>query len=122
MASCRGQSMDTSPVIRMWITNKFDRTITSEMHGAMVDFLSAAVEQGCVGSTFAEDSERIIVFTRWMDELTLEAFRSSKAYKEREADIIHSFVAAGFEIPEDILFNATASVLFSNRSNPAEQS
>ena len=92
------------------------------MHEAMVDFLSAAVEQGCLGSTFAEDSERIIVFTRWMDELTLETFRSSKAYKEREADIIHSFVAAGFEIPEDILFNATASVLFSNRSNPAEQS
>ena len=122
MGSCRGQSMDTSLVIRMWITNKFGRTITSEMHEAMVDFLSVAVEKGCVGSTFAQDSERIIVFTRWMDEMTLEMFRSSKAYKEREADIIHSFVAAGFEIPEDILFNATASVLFSNRSNPAEQS
>ena len=49
----------------MWITNKNNsREITEEMSAAMVDFLSIAIEHGCIGSTFAEDDDRIIVFTR----------------------------------------------------------
>ena len=46
----------------------------------MATFLSIAIENGCIGSTFAEDDERIIVYTRWSDEVTLEQFRSSKEY------------------------------------------
>ena len=84
------------------------------MSESMVAFLSSAIENGCIGSTFAEDDERIIVYTRWLDEMTLEQFRSSEVYKLREGKIIQSFVAAGFEIPDDILFNSTAKVLFSN--------
>ena len=80
----------------------------------MVSFLSIAVENGCTGSTFAEDDERIIVFTRWSDEGTLEQFRSSEGYSIQERKIIESFVDAGFVIPEDILFNSTAKILFSN--------
>ena len=106
--------METMPVIRMWITNKKNRPITTAMSESMVNFLSIAMGHGCVGSAFAEDEERIIVYTRWLDELRLEQFRSSKDYSNQEAVIIQSFIDAGFEIPEDILFNSTARVLFSN--------
>ena len=86
------------------------------MNESMVTFLSIAIENGCTGSTFAEDEERIIVYTRWSDEMTLEKFRSSEDYKIQEGKIIQSFAAAGFEIPDDILFNSTANILFSNGS------
>ena len=108
--------MDKPSVIRMWITNKNNREITTEMNESMVAFLSIAIENGCTGSTFAEDDERIIVYTRWTDEMTLEKFRSSEDYKIQEGKIIQSFAAAGFEIPSDILFNSTANILFSNGS------
>ena len=98
----------------MWITNKNDKEITAGMIESMEDFLSVAIQNGCIGSTFAEDEERIIVYTRWMDEVTLEQFRSSEDYKTKEGSIIQSFTDAGFEIPEDILFNSTAKILFSN--------
>ena len=84
------------------------------MSESMVAFLSAATENGCLGSTFAEDDERIVVYTKWSDEMRLEHFRSSKAYHALEGNIIGSFVAAGFEIPDDILFNSTAKILFTN--------
>ena len=84
------------------------------MTEAMVSFLSIAIENGCIGSTFAEDKERVIVYTRWSDEMTLDHFRSSEEYKIQEGKIIQSFVAAGFEIADDILFNSTATILFSN--------
>ena len=101
-------------VMRIWITNKDDREITTAMSESMVSFLSTAVENGCIGSTFAEDDERVIVYTRWSDEMTLEQFRSSKEYRTQEGKIMQSFVAAGFKIPDDILFNSTAKVLFRN--------
>jgi len=106
--------MEESSVIRMWITNKNNRNITDAMSESMLAFLSIAIENGCIGSTFAEDDERIIAYTRWSDEMALEQFRSSEDYKIQEVKIIQAFVAAGFEIPEDILFNSTAKVLFSN--------
>jgi quinol monooxygenase YgiN len=106
--------MEESSVMRMWITNKHNRKITSAMSESMVAFLSAATENGCLGSTFAEDDQRIIVYTRWSDEMRLEQFRSSKAYHALEGNIIESFVDAGFEIPGDILFNSTAKILFTN--------
>ena len=106
--------MDESPVLRIWITNKNNREITAAMSESMIDFLSTATENGCTGSTFAEDEERIIVFTRWADESTLENFRASEEYRNKEGKIIQSFVAAGFEIADDILFNSTATILFSN--------
>ena len=106
--------MEESPVIRMWITNKNGREITTDMSDSMVSFLSVAIENGCIGSTFAEDEDRIIVYTRWSDERTLEQFRSSEDYGIEEGKIVQSFVAAGFEIPGDILFNSTAKILFSN--------
>ncbi|MAS23361.1 MAG: hypothetical protein CMA44_04090 [Euryarchaeota archaeon] len=106
--------MEKSSVIRMWITNKNNGEITAQMSESMVAFLSSAIENGCIGSTFAEDDERIVVYTRWLDEMTLEQFRSSEVYKLQEGKIIQSFTAAGFEIPDDILFNSTAKVLFSN--------
>ena len=46
--------------------------------------------------------------------MALEQFRSSEDYKIQEVKIIQAFVAAGFEIPDDILFNSTAKILFSN--------
>ena len=106
--------MEESSVIRMWITNKNGREITAAMSESMVSFLSIAVENGCTGSTFAEDDERIIVFTRWSDERTLEQFRSSEDYGIEEGKIVQSFIGAGFEIPGDILFNSTANILFNN--------
>ena len=106
--------MAESSIIRMWITNKNGRGITAAMSESMVSFLSIAVENGCTGSTFAEDDERIIVFTRWSDERTLEQFRSSEDYSIEEGKIIQSFIDAGFEIPGDILFNSTAKIVFSN--------
>ena len=106
--------MEESSVIRMWITNKNNRNITDAMSESMLAFLSIAIENGCIGSTFAQDDERIIAYTRWSDEMALEQFRSSEDYKIQEVKIIQAFVAAGFEIPEDILFNSTAKVLFSN--------
>ena len=84
------------------------------MSESMVNFLSIAIDNGCIGSTFAEDDERVIVYTRWSNETTLEQFRSSDDYKIQEGKIIQSFCAAGFEIPDDILFNSTAKILFSN--------
>ena len=109
--SCR---MEKTPVIRMWITNKNGKEITSAMNESMISFLSVAIENGCIGSTFAEDEQRVIVFTRWSDEMTLERFRSSKDYHTQETKIIQSFADAGFDIASDILFNSTAKVLFSN--------
>jgi len=106
--------MSKTPVIRMWITNKMGRNVTTEMNEAMISFLSTAVEHGCNGSTFAEDSERVIVYTVWSDEKTLEQFRVTEDYKVREKEIIQSFMASGFEIPGDILFNSTAKILFAN--------
>ena len=106
--------MEESSVIRMWITNKNNREITAAMSETMVDFLSIAKKNGCIGSTFAEDDERIIAYTMWSDKITLEQFRSSENYKIQEEKIIQAFVAAGFEIPNDILFNSTAKILFSN--------
>ena len=108
--------MEKPSVIRMWITNKNNREVTTSMSESMVTFLSIAIENGCIGSTFAEDDERVIVYTKWSDEITLEQFRSSKEYRTQEGNIIQSFAAAGFEIPDDILFNSTAKILFSNRS------
>jgi len=104
--------MPKSSVIRIWVTNKNNREITAEMNESMVSFLSIATEHGCIGSTFAEDDERVIVYTKWRDEMTLEQFRSSKSYEIQEGKIIQSFSAAGFEIPDDILFNSTAKILF----------
>ena len=98
----------------MWITNKNGKEITSAMNESMISFLSIAIENGCIGSTFAEDEQRVIVFTRWSDEMTLERFRSSKDYHFHETKIIQSFADAGFDIASDILFNSTAKVLFSN--------
>tara|TARA_B100000214_G_scaffold64537_1_gene42649 strand:+ start:5880 stop:6179 length:300 start_codon:yes stop_codon:yes gene_type:complete len=92
-----GDCMGKSSVMRMWITNKNNREITAEMSESMVNFLSTAMEHGCIGSAFAEDDERIIAYTRWSDEVTLEQFRSSEEYKTQEGKIIQSFVAAGFE-------------------------
>ena len=106
--------MVEAPVVRMWITNKNDKGITVGMNESMEGFLSIAIQNGCIGSTFAEDEERIIVYTRWADEVTLEQFRSSEDYKIKEGSIIQSFLAAGFEIPDDILSNSTAKILFSN--------
>ena len=106
--------MEESSVIRMWITNKNNREITAAMSESMVDFLSIAKKNGCIGSTFAEDDERIIAYTMWSDKITLEQFRSSKEYHSQEGKIIQSFVEAGFEIPNEILFNSTAKILFSN--------
>tara|TARA_B100000214_G_C23504592_1_gene417778 strand:+ start:144 stop:464 length:321 start_codon:yes stop_codon:yes gene_type:complete len=106
--------MDKSSVIRMWVTNKKNKEITAEMSESMVAFLSSAVEHGCIGSTFAEDDERIIAYTRWSDEMKLEQFRSSEEYKILEGKIIQSFASAGFEIADDILFNSTATILFTN--------
>tara|TARA_B100000427_G_C15463100_1_gene574991 strand:+ start:275 stop:601 length:327 start_codon:yes stop_codon:yes gene_type:complete len=106
--------MEKPSVVRMWITNKNDKEITSEMSESMQAFLSIAIQNGCIGSTFAEDDERIIVYTRWSDEMILEQFRSSEEYKIKEVNIIQSFAAAGFKIPDDILFNSTAKILFSN--------
>ena len=108
--------MEEAMVMRMWITNKNNKKITTAMSESMVSFLSIAIENGCIGSTFAEDDERVIVYTRWSNEMTLEQFRSSKEYHSQEGKIIQSFAAAGFEIPDDILFNSTAKILFSNRS------
>ncbi len=109
--------MQESSVIRMWITNKSNRKITPGMSESMVAFLSMAIENGCIGSTFAEDDKRIIVYTRWSDEMTLEQFRSSKQYALLEGKIIQSFKAAGFDVAEDILFNSTANILYSNGSD-----
>tara|TARA_B100000482_G_C12406407_1_gene219247 strand:- start:61 stop:387 length:327 start_codon:yes stop_codon:yes gene_type:complete len=106
--------MEKPSVVRMWITNKNDKEITSEMSESMQAFLSIAIQNGCIGSTFAEDDERIIVYTRWSDEMILEQFRSSEEYKIKEGNIIQSFAAAGFKIPDDILFNSTAKILFTN--------
>ena len=68
--------MKAPSVIRMWITNKNNKEITATMSESMVTFLSIAIENGCIGSTFAEDDERIIVYTKWSDEVTLEQFLS----------------------------------------------
>ena len=106
--------MEKTPVIRMWITNKNGKKITSAMSESMTSFLTVAVENGCIGSTFAEDEQRVIVFTRWSDEMTLEEFRSSKDYHTQETKIIQSFTDADFDITSDILFNSTARVLFNN--------
>ena len=106
--------MEESSVIRMWVTNKNNREITASMSESMVAFLSIAIENGCIGSTFAEDDERIITYTKWSDEKTLEQFRSSEKYLVQEGKIIQSFAAAGFEIPDDILFNSTAKIWFGN--------
>ena len=106
--------MEELPVIRMWITNKNNRKITATMSESMVAFLSSAKQNGCIGSKFADDGERIIVYTKWSDKKTLEQFRSSMDYKTQEGKIIQSFVEAGFEIPGDILFNSTATILFSD--------
>ena len=106
--------MSGARVVRMWITNKKHKEITAGMIESMEDFLSVAIQNGCIGSTFAEDEERIIVYTSWMDEMTLEQFRLLEDYKTREGSIIQSFTDAGFEIPEDILFNSTAKILFGN--------
>ena len=103
--------MNTSPVIRMWVTNKNNSEITTEMNNAMVDFLSTSMENGCNDFTFAEDADRVIVYTTWSDEKILEKFRSSEDYKKREKEIINSFFAAGFQLPDDILFNSTAKIL-----------
>jgi hypothetical protein len=101
-------------VVRIWITNKNEKEITGEMIESVEDFLTVSIQNGCIGSTFAEDEKRIIVYTRWMDEMTLEQFRTSEDYKTKEGSIIRSFTDAGFDIPEDILFNSTAKILFSN--------
>ena len=101
-------------VVRMWITNKNGMGITASMIESMEDFLSVAIQHGCIGSTFAEDEERIIVYTSWVDEITLEQFRTSESYKIKEENIIQSFTDSGFSIPEAILFNSTAKILFSN--------
>lgn len=106
--------MERSPVVRMWITNKNNREITVGMRESMEAFLSIAIQNGCIGSTFAEDEERIIVYTTWLDEMILEQFRSSEDYMIKEKNIVQSFVVAGFEIADDILFNSTAKILFSN--------
>ena len=106
--------MEKHPVIRMWVTNKKSKNVTVTMRDSMITFLSIANENGCIGSTFAEDDERVIVYTTWSDENTLEAFRSSEAYSLQESKIIQSFVAAGFDLSSDILFNSTAKILYSN--------
>ena len=109
--------MDKSPVIRIWITNKNNSEITNEINNAMFGFLSSAMENGCDGFTFAEDTERVIVYTSWSDERKLEKFRSSEDYKNYEKEILNSFFAADFQLPDDILFNSTAKILHTYSKN-----
>ena len=68
-------------------------------------FLSTAVEHGCNGSTFAEDSERVIAYTVWSDEKTLEQFRVTEDYKVRERGGYSIIYGIRFRnSPGDILF------------------
>ena len=106
--------MENGPVVRMWITNKNGKKITDAMSDSMVTFLSLAAENGCTGSTFAEDDQRVIAYTQWTDEITLEQFRASKDYQIHERKIIQSFAESGFDLASDILFNSTAQVLHNN--------
>ena len=76
--------MENGPVVRMWITNKNGKKITNAMSDSMVTFLTLAAENGCTGSIFAEDDQRVIAYTQWTDEITLEQFRASKDYQIHE--------------------------------------
>ena len=103
--------MDESPVIRIWVTNKNNRAVTSEMNESLIEFLTSAADNGCNGFTFAEDAERLIVFTVWSSEQRLEEFRTTDVYKNREKEIIRNFTLADYQLNEDILFNSTAKII-----------
>ena len=69
--------------MRVWIVSKeSDLDLTNEQINGWRNFLHLAMDEGCLRTTLAEDSERIIAVSYWPSQEILDSVVNSKAYEK----------------------------------------
>ena len=70
-------------IMRVWVVSKESNLdLTDEQINGWRNFLHLAMEKGCLRTTLAEDSERIIAISYWPSQEILDAVVNSQAYEE----------------------------------------
>ena len=70
-------------IIRVWVVSKeSDLDLTNEQINGWRNFLHLAMDEGCLRTTLAEDSERIIAVSYWPSQEILDSVINSKAYEK----------------------------------------
>ena len=70
-------------IMRVWVISKeVDLDLTDEQINGWRNFLDLAMANGCLRTTLAEDSERIIVVSYWPSQETLDSIVNSEAYEK----------------------------------------
>ena len=69
--------------MRVWVVSKeSDLDLTNEQINGWRNFLHLAMDEGCLRTTLAEDSERIIAVSYWPSQEILDSVVNSKAYEK----------------------------------------
>ena len=69
--------------MRVWVVSKeADLDLTDEQINGWRNFLDLAMAKGCLRTTLAEDSERIIAVSYWPSQEVLDSVVNSEAYEK----------------------------------------
>ena len=69
--------------MRVWVVSKeSDLDLTNEQINGWRNFFDLAMDEGCLRTTLAEDSERIIAVSYWPSQEILDSVVNSKAYEK----------------------------------------
>ena len=67
----------------VWVVSKeSDLDLTNEQINGWRNFFDLAMDEGCLRTTLAEDSERIIAVSYWPSQEILDSVVNSKAYEK----------------------------------------
>ena len=70
-------------IMRVWVVSKeADLDLTDEQINGWRNFLDLAMAKGCLRTTLAEDSERIIAVSYWPSQEVLDSVVNSEAYEK----------------------------------------
>ena len=64
------------------VSKESDLDLTNEQINGWRNFLHLAMDEGCLRTTLAEDSERIIAVSYWPSQEILDSVVNSKAYEK----------------------------------------
>ena len=100
------------PIARHWVVKTGGNEVTEEMANAWKDnFLTFAIQNGCLRGALVADDERIIAATIWPDLETLNSVIESDAYQELAIPIIASWGAGGINLPDDVELTCNGEIL-----------
>ena len=70
-------------IMRVLVVSKeSDLDLTNEQINGWRNFFDLAMDEGCLRTTLAEDSERIIAVSYWPSQEILDSVVNSKAYEK----------------------------------------